>query len=59
MDDAHKPHRVRIYPPAGTTPEEGHGFCRGGMQPEWGDDVLAFLAKSGVAGTDPPTPSAP
>ncbi len=38
-----KPHRVKIYPPHGLTPQEGHhGFCFSGTK-EWGDDVLAFL----------------
>ena len=47
MEAAHKPHRVHIFPPHGTTPMEGHaGFCTKGMN-EWGDEVLAFLAKPG------------
>jgi carboxymethylenebutenolidase len=35
--------RMRIFPPFGTTPREGHGqFCMHGVQ-EWGPDVLDFL----------------
>jgi dienelactone hydrolase len=37
------PHRVHIYPPNGQTAQEGHGFCIGGKQPPWGDEVLEFL----------------
>jgi carboxymethylenebutenolidase len=41
-----KPHRVRIFPPHGTTPMAGHaGFCNHGMR-EWGPDVLAFLEEA-------------
>ena len=36
--------QVHIYPPSGTTPREGHGFCLGGQHPPWGDEVLEFLA---------------
>ena len=41
-----KPYRMQIYPPFGTTPDEGHaGFCfQGGSV--WGPDVLAFLQAS-------------
>jgi dienelactone hydrolase len=40
---AGKPARVKIYPPQGSSPMEGHaGFCTRG-QGAWGDDVLAFL----------------
>jgi hypothetical protein len=34
------------YPPSGTTAMEGHGFCRGGEAPAWGDEVLAFLRET-------------
>jgi dienelactone hydrolase len=40
---AKKPHLMRIFPPFGTTNEEGHGgFCRqaGAV---WGDSVFGFL----------------
>jgi hypothetical protein len=40
---ANKDVRMRIFPPAGTTHEEGHAFCRGGASPPWGEEVLAFL----------------
>lgn len=37
------PHRMRIYPPFGSTPMEGHRrFCLRGAD-VWGDDVLDFL----------------
>ncbi len=43
MQATHKPHRVKIFPPHGTTHMEGHAhFCTHGMD-EWGPDVLAFL----------------
>ena len=36
-------HRVRVYPPYGTTAQEGHGgFCTRGF-PVWGPEVLAFI----------------
>lgn len=44
MKKAGKPMRVRIFPPRGTTPQAGHGFCAGGENPPWGTEVLAFLA---------------
>jgi carboxymethylenebutenolidase len=50
MDSAKKPHALRIFPAAGSTAEEGHAFCSGGMQPPWGDDVIAFLAEHGIQG---------
>jgi hypothetical protein len=37
----------------GTTHQDGHGFCLGGHQPPWGDEVLAFLAE---AMRTPPAP---
>jgi dienelactone hydrolase len=38
------PQRVRIFPPHGTTPREGHAhFCNHGSS-EWGADVLDFLS---------------
>jgi carboxymethylenebutenolidase len=33
---------LRIYPPRGSTPAEGHAFCIRSVQ-TWGEDVLAFL----------------
>lgn len=50
MASAGKPHALRIFPATGATAEEGHAFCSGGMQPPWGDDVIAFLAEHGVQG---------
>ncbi|HEX4514151.1 MAG TPA: dienelactone hydrolase family protein [Polyangiaceae bacterium] len=43
---AGKDAKMRIFPPNGTTHEEGHAFCRGGPTPSWGDDVLAFLSSA-------------
>jgi carboxymethylenebutenolidase len=38
-----KPYQVKIYPPYGTTVEDGHGgFCTNAPD-VWGTDVLAFL----------------
>lgn len=37
-----KPHRVRIYPAVGRTPEEGHAFSDLRV-PTWEPDVFAFL----------------
>jgi dienelactone hydrolase len=38
-----KPYQVKIYPPYGTTVEDGHGgFCTNAPD-VWGADVLAFL----------------
>jgi hypothetical protein len=33
---------LRIYPPRGAGPHEGHALCITGMM-TWGEDVLAFL----------------
>jgi carboxymethylenebutenolidase len=39
-----KPFQAKIYPPFGTTHEEGHGgFCEGGGTNIWGPDVLQFV----------------
>ena len=42
MDRAGKPHRVRVYPPSGRTPAEGHDFVYREV-PTWEPDVFAFL----------------
>jgi carboxymethylenebutenolidase len=39
---AHKPYLLKIYPPAGLTPDDGHNFLYGDI-PAWEDDVFAFL----------------
>jgi len=44
MRQAGKPARMHIFPPNGVTPMQGHGFCRAGRAPAWGDEVLEFLA---------------
>ncbi len=54
METAGKPHLLKIFPAHGTTPEEGHEFCMGGMRPAWGEDVLAFFAANGVKGSAVP-----
>jgi dienelactone hydrolase len=46
MRDAGKPASVHIYPAFGVTHEDGHGFCGGGTNPPWGDEVLAFLGEA-------------
>ena len=46
MDRAGKPSRIHIYPANGVTRDEGHGFCGGGENPPWGEEVLAFLSES-------------
>ena len=43
MRRAGKPVRVHVFPANGVTHEEGHGFCAGGENPGWGDEVLEFL----------------
>jgi len=37
-----KPNQVKIYPPIGRTPEDGHGFLYSGVA-IWENDVFAFL----------------
>lgn len=37
-----KPHRLKIYPPVGHTPQEGHGFVHLCVA-SWEPDVFAFL----------------
>ncbi len=47
MRRAHKNVRARVFPPYGTTLEDGHGgFCVGGDNPPWAPDVLAFLTET-------------
>jgi dipeptidyl aminopeptidase/acylaminoacyl peptidase len=43
MQKAGKPSGMHIFPPNGSTPQEGHSFCAGGPDPPWGGEVLAFL----------------
>jgi dienelactone hydrolase len=42
LERAGKPHRMRIYPPSGRTPAEGHDFVYREV-PTWEPDVFAFL----------------
>ncbi len=46
MKKAGKPVRVHVFPPNGTTHEDGHAFCDGGGHPPWGDEVIAFLSEA-------------
>ncbi|MBV9948035.1 MAG: dienelactone hydrolase family protein [Myxococcales bacterium] len=46
MRSAGKPARMRIYPPNGSTHQEGHHLCYGSENPAWGDEVLSFLRAS-------------
>ena len=46
MRRAGKPARVHVFPPNGSTPQEGHHLCWGGEHPAWGDEVLEFLRQS-------------
>jgi len=46
MQRARRPARIHIFPPRGTTAMEGHGLCRGGPAPVWGDEVLGFLREA-------------
>lgn len=39
-----KPQQLKIYPPLGQTPAEGHALIYGGVQ-TWENDVFAFLKK--------------
>jgi len=44
MKNAGKPFEVKIYPPFGTSPPEGHSFAYRGSS-IWFEDVLRFLAR--------------
>jgi hypothetical protein len=49
VTSAGKENRLHIYPPNGTTAEQGHDFCRpDGPAPKWGDEVLTFLHEAGM-----------
>jgi dienelactone hydrolase len=41
--NAGKPYKAQIYPPAGTTNQDGHDFCVKGIA-VWGKDVFPFLS---------------
>jgi dienelactone hydrolase len=49
MRSAGKPARVRIFPPNGSTHQEGHHLCYGSENPVWGADVLSFLKATASA----------
>ena len=40
-----KPHTLKIYPPIGRTPDDGHDFPFSGIK-IWEADVFAFLDKA-------------
>jgi carboxymethylenebutenolidase len=42
MNDAGKPYEVKIYPPYGKSPQEGHAFGYFGSS-VWADEVFRFL----------------
>lgn len=45
MEKLGKPNQLKIFPPFGTTPQEGHTpFCANGG-PVWGPDVFQFLGR--------------
>jgi pimeloyl-ACP methyl ester carboxylesterase len=48
--------RAKLYPPYGTTPQEGHGgfACWEGGIAVWGQDVLDFLEAAGLGAATPP-----
>jgi carboxymethylenebutenolidase len=46
MRSAGKSARVRIFPPNGSTHQEGHHMCYGSEDPVWGAEVLSFLSAS-------------
>jgi hypothetical protein len=44
LERLRKPHRVKIYPSVGRTPDEGHSFVYLSVA-TWEPDVFAFLAE--------------
>jgi carboxymethylenebutenolidase len=42
LEQLGKPHRLKIYPPVGSTPDDGHDFIHLGRA-TWEPDVFAFL----------------
>jgi dienelactone hydrolase len=42
LERLHKPHVLKIYPPVGLTPEDGHGMLYENI-PAWESDVFEFL----------------
>jgi carboxymethylenebutenolidase len=46
MRRAGGPAKLRIFPPQGTTTDEGHQFCVGSADPVWGPEVLDFLREA-------------
>jgi dienelactone hydrolase len=42
LEELGKPHRLKIYPPCGQTPDDGHNFPLTGVD-SWEPDVFAFL----------------
>ena len=40
-----KPHTLKIYPPIGRTPDDGHDFPFSGIK-IWEEDAFAFLDKT-------------
>jgi dienelactone hydrolase len=47
LEQAGKPYKLAIYPPYGTSVQDGHGgFCFRGGASIWGPDVLSFIGAS-------------
>jgi hypothetical protein len=44
MKNAHKPFQLKIYPPFGASPEEGHSFAYRGAS-LWAPDAIEFLSQ--------------
>jgi dienelactone hydrolase len=44
LEQLGKPHQLKIYPPIGSTPDDGHNFPLSGVT-IWENDVFAFLDK--------------
>ena len=42
LDRLHKPYLLKIYPPVGQTPDNGHNFVYTGIN-QWENDVFRFL----------------
>ncbi len=53
MREAKKPAEIRLYPPYGTSPEDGHSFPYRGAD-IWRDDVFRFLDKNCRARSESP-----
>jgi len=57
LERLHKPHVVKIYPPVGQTPDDGHNALYKAI-PRWESDVFKFLDEYVSAKSSLPAPSA-